>query len=62
VAQQTGVPELKPVVSAVATGGRPRPRGNGPGILLVGASGNGTAGDINLSVDRNFYIAVRKQE
>jgi hypothetical protein len=44
-----------------ATGGRPNPRGPGPGILPVGAVGNGSAGDISLSVDRNFYIVARKQ-
>ncbi|MBS1661779.1 MAG: hypothetical protein JST68_12100, partial [Bacteroidetes bacterium] len=59
-AQPTGSPT---VASAAAqpTGGRPRPQGNGPGILTVGATGNGTAGDINFSVNRNFYIVVKKQ-
>ncbi|HVU97883.1 MAG TPA: M1 family metallopeptidase [Puia sp.] len=46
---------------AQATGGRPNPRGPGPGILTVGATGNGSGGDGNFSVDRNFYIVVRKQ-
>jgi len=46
---------------AQGTGGRPNPRGPGPGILTVGATGNGSGGDGNFSVDRNFYIVVRKQ-
>jgi len=47
--------------TAQPTGGRPNPRGSGPGILTVGATGNGSAGDINFSVDRNFYIVVKRQ-
>ncbi len=55
-----GVPDMRPAATAQPTGGRPRPAGGGPGILTVGATGNGTGGDGNFSVDRNFYIAVRK--
>lgn len=40
--------------------GHRAPTGPGPGILIVGQTGNGTGGDGNLSVDRNFYIVVRK--
>jgi aminopeptidase N len=58
---ETGVPDMRPAATAQPTGGRPRPGGNGPGILTVGETGNGTGGDGNLSVDRNFYIVVRKQ-
>ena len=47
--------------TANATGGRPNPRGPGPGIITVGAAGNGSGGDGNFSADRNFYIVVRKQ-
>jgi aminopeptidase N len=36
------------------------PDGPGPGILPVGEAGNGTGGDGNFSVDRNFYITVKK--
>jgi aminopeptidase N len=60
-AQSTGVPDLKPANTAQPTGGRPGRSGNGAGILLVGETGNGTGGDINFSVDRNFYIGVKKQ-
>jgi aminopeptidase N len=58
---ETGTPDLKAALTAQPTGGRPRPGGSGPGILTVGATGNGTGGDGNLSVDRNFYIVVKKQ-
>ena len=60
-ALETGMPDLKAALSAQPTGGRPHPSGTGPGILTVGATGNGTGGDGNLSVDRNFYIVVKKQ-
>ncbi|HEY6902360.1 MAG TPA: M1 family metallopeptidase [Puia sp.] len=60
VAQPTGSPSVT-ATAATPTGGRPRPSGNGPGILTVGANGNGTAGDVNFSVNRNFYIVVKKQ-
>ena len=56
---QLDMKALAPV--AQGTGGRPNPRGPGPGILTVGATGNGSGGDGNFSVDRNFYIVVRKQ-
>ena len=58
---ETVSPDLKPAVSAQPTGGRPNARGAGAGILLVGETGNGSGGDGNLSVDRNFYIVVKKQ-
>jgi hypothetical protein len=29
--------------------------------MSVGATGNGMAGDGNFSVDRNFYILLKKQ-
>jgi len=35
--------------------------GNDPAHMAVGDTGNGMAGDGNFSVDRNFYILVRKQ-
>lgn len=57
----TGVPDFRPNNTAQPTSGRPRPRGAGPGILTVGQTGNGTGGDANLSVDRNFYIVVHRQ-
>jgi aminopeptidase N len=57
----TGVPQFKPANTAQPTGGRPNHTGPGPGIILVGQTGNGSGGDENLSVDRNFYIVVRKQ-
>jgi aminopeptidase N len=41
--------------------GHRAPSGSGPGILMVGETGNGSAGDGNFSVDRNFYIVVKKQ-
>jgi len=56
---QLDMKALAPVTQG--TGGRPNPRGPGPGILTVGATGNGSGGDGNFSVDRNFYIVVRKQ-
>lgn len=60
-ALHTGVPNFRPGNTAQPTGGRPNPRGSGPGILTVGETGNGTGGDGNFSVDRNFYIVVHKQ-
>jgi aminopeptidase N len=47
-------------LSAAQKGGHRNPEGPGPGILIVGETGNGSGGDGNLSVDRNFYIAVKK--
>ncbi|HVS97769.1 MAG TPA: M1 family metallopeptidase [Puia sp.] len=58
---ETSARNLQPRNTAQSTGGRPNPRGSGPGILTVGETGNGTGGDGNFSVDRNFYIAVHKQ-
>jgi len=58
---ETPAIDLRNNNTAQPTGGRPRPTGSGPGILTVGETGNGTGGDGNLSVDRNFYVAVRKQ-
>ena len=40
--------------------GHRAPNGPGPRILSVGETGNGSGGDGNLSVDRNFYIIMRK--
>jgi aminopeptidase N len=53
--------DLRASATPHGTGGRPHPRGAGPGIIPVGQTGNGTGGDGNLSVDRNFYIIVHKQ-
>jgi aminopeptidase N len=53
--------DLRAANTAQPTGGRPHPSGNGPGILTVGETGNGSGGDGNFSVDRNFFVAVRKQ-
>jgi aminopeptidase N len=50
--------ETAPAVQA----GHRAPVGPGPGILTVGATGNGTGGDGNFSVDRNFYIILKKTE
>lgn len=36
------------------------PAGPGPKIEIVGETGNGSGGDGNMSVDRNFYIIMRK--
>ena len=58
---ETGTVDLRAANTAQPTGGRPHPAGSGPGILPVGETGNGAGGDGNFSVDRNFYIAVRKQ-
>lgn len=58
---ETGSIDLRAANTAQPTGGRPHPAGAGPGILIVGETGNGTGGDGNFSVDRNFYVAVRKQ-
>ncbi len=60
-ALETGTVDFKPGATAQPTGGRPHPRGTGPGILTIGETGNGTGGDGNFSVDRNFYIMVKKQ-
>lgn len=57
----TSAQNVQPRNTAQSTGGRPNPRGSGPGILIVGETGNGTGGDGNFSVDRNFYIVVHKQ-
>ena len=51
--------DLKTAPPAQQAGNRV-PRGPGPGIITVGPAGNGSGGDGNLSVDRNFYIVVRK--
>jgi aminopeptidase N len=51
----------KATAPAVQAGHRV-PSGPGPGILTVGATGNGTGGDGNFSVDRNFYIIVKKTQ
>jgi aminopeptidase N len=58
---ETGTIDLRGGNTAQPTGGRPHPTGGGPGFLPVGETGNGAGGDGNFSVDRNFYIAVRKQ-
>jgi aminopeptidase N len=47
-------------LSAAQKAGHRNPGGPGPGILIVGETGNGSGGDGNLSVDRNFYISVKK--
>ena len=51
--------KMPPKAPAQQAGHR-APAGPGPGIQTVGASGNGSGGDGNLSVDRNFYIVMRK--
>jgi len=51
--------QMPPPAPAQQAGHR-APSGPGPRIQTVGATGNGSGGDGNLSVDRNFYIVVRK--
>jgi hypothetical protein len=51
--------QMPPPAPAQQAGHR-APRGPGPRIQTVGATGNGSGGDGNLSVDRNFYIIMRK--
>ncbi|HET6252505.1 MAG TPA: M1 family metallopeptidase [Puia sp.] len=51
--------QMPPAEPAQQAGHR-APRGPGPRIQTVGATGNGSGGDGNLSVDRNFYIIMRK--
>lgn len=49
-----------PPAAAAQQAGHRAPRGPGPRIQIVGETGNGSGGDGNLSVDRNFYIIMRK--
>jgi aminopeptidase N len=51
--------QMPPPAPAQQAGHR-TPNGPGPRIQTVGATGNGSGGDGNLSVDRNFYIVMRK--
>jgi aminopeptidase N len=51
--------QMPPAAPAQQAGHR-APNGPGPRIQIVGATGNGSGGDGNLSVDRNFYIIMRK--
>ena len=51
--------QMPPPAPAQQAGHR-APNGPGPRIQTVGATGNGSGGDGNLSVDRNFYIIMRK--
>jgi aminopeptidase N len=51
--------QMPPQAPAKQAGHR-APNGPGPRIQTVGAAGNGSGGDGNLSVDRNFYIIMRK--
>jgi aminopeptidase N len=51
--------QMPPAAPAQQAGHRP-PNGPGARIQTVGATGNGSGGDGNLSVDRNFYIIMRK--
>jgi aminopeptidase N len=51
--------QMPPTAPAQQAGHR-APNGPGPRIQTVGATGNGSGGDGNLSVDRNFYIIMRK--
>jgi aminopeptidase N len=51
--------QMPPAAPAQQAGHR-APNGPGPRIQTVGATGNGSGGDGNLSVDRNFYIIMRK--
>jgi aminopeptidase N len=51
--------QMPPPAPAQQAGHR-APGGPGPRIQTVGATGNGSGGDGNLSVDRNFYIIMRK--
>jgi aminopeptidase N len=51
--------QMPPPAPAQQAGHR-APNGPGPRIQTVGATGNGSGGDGNLSVDRNFYIVMRK--
>jgi aminopeptidase N len=49
-----------PPATPPAQAGHRSPNGPGPRIQVVGETGNGSGGDGNLSVDRNFYIIMRK--
>jgi aminopeptidase N len=49
-----------PTAAPAQQAGHRAPNGPGPRIQTVGATGNGSGGDGNLSVDRNFYIIMRK--
>ncbi|HLI92485.1 MAG TPA: M1 family metallopeptidase, partial [Puia sp.] len=51
--------QMPPQTRAGQAGHR-SPQGPGPKIEIVGQTGNGSGGDGNLSVDRNFYIIMRK--
>jgi aminopeptidase N len=51
--------QMPPQTRAQQAGHR-APNGPGPKIGIVGQAGNGSGGDGNLSVDRNFYIIMRK--
>src|SRR5579863_30245 len=51
--------QMPPPAPAQQAGHR-APNGPGPRIQTVGPAGNGSGGDGNLSVDRNFYIIMRK--
>ena len=49
-----------PAPAPAQQAGHRAPNGPGPRIQTVGATGNGSGGDGNMSVDRNFYIIMRK--
>jgi aminopeptidase N len=52
--------QMPPATAPAQQAGHRAPTGPGPRIQTVGATGNGSGGDGNLSVDRNFYIIMRK--
>jgi aminopeptidase N len=58
---ETPAYQAVPVTPPETTGSHRRSEGPGPGIWIVGQTGNGSGGDINFSVDRNFYVVVKKQ-
>lgn len=55
----SGGGQMPPATPPTQAGHR-APNGPGPHIQVVGETGNGSGGDGNLSVDRNFYIIMRK--
>jgi aminopeptidase N len=52
--------QMPPATTPAQQAGHRPPRGPGPRIQIVGETGNGSGGDGNFSVDRNFYIILRK--
>lgn len=52
--------QMPPASAPAQQAGHRAPSGPGPRIQIVGETGNGSGGDGNFSVDRNFYIIARK--